>query len=137
MARGQDMHTAPQQAPPGHFGTVEPGGALPCFENSDLYAFLDRLHDLRDRLIHWHAVALGTVAEAERHRPGAAVLLPGNQHEGHLLFLGGADLLREPVVPGVHLYSNTTVTQLARHRSEERRVGTEWGMRVEGGAWKG
>src|SRR5690625_7211363 len=72
MARGRDMHTAPQHAPPGHFGTVEPGDALPCFENSDLYAFLDRLHDLRDRLIHWHAVALGTVAETERHRPGAA-----------------------------------------------------------------
>src|SRR5665811_1638898 len=73
---------------------------------SDLSAAFDSLHDLRDRRSDRDTILLRTVAVTERDRSGGPVVLAGDEHERHLGLLGGADLLREPVVRGVDLDAN-------------------------------
>src|SRR3712207_8732139 len=55
--------------------------------------------------------------------PGLGVGRPGDEHEGHLLLAGGADLLLHPVVGVVDLHPDAAGTQLERDvaqvRSEE------------------
>src|SRR5665647_75180 len=75
-------------------------------ELSDLPAAFDSLRDLRDRLGDRDTILLRPVAVTERDRPRGPVVLAGDEHERHLRLLGGADLLREPVVRGVDLDAN-------------------------------
>src|SRR6478735_7532756 len=75
----------------------------PSADWSDLAAVGDGGGDLGDRLVDRHPVLLRPVAVAERDRSGGAVVIPRDEHVGHLGLARVADLLREAVVAGVEL----------------------------------
>src|SRR5262249_43477835 len=74
------------------FRGLSPGLAL-----LDLDAFGDPHPDPGARLVDRRAVLLLPAAVPERDRTGGDVVVPGQQHVGHLLALRVADLLLHPV----------------------------------------
>jgi hypothetical protein len=78
--------------------------------------------DLGDRLVDRYAVALLAVAVAEGHRAGSDVVVPGDQHERHLLLLRRADLLLHPVVGRVDVDPDAGGAKAARNVLEVRHV---------------